>query len=200
MRLARRQDRDRHRRRLGHRQGHRRAVPRARARPWSAPTSHGTDFECDAGDEEQVEALVAHTVRDHGGLDIFFANAGISGGFASIFEQDAGRLGRDPAGQPDRPVPGDQICRAGDEGARRRVDHRHRLGRRPSLGRGRAGLFGVQGGGDQPGQGRRDPAGRRQHPRQRHLPRPDRDRHDRAASTSAPGPRGRRTRSAISIR
>ncbi|MGH6705914.1 MAG: SDR family NAD(P)-dependent oxidoreductase [Sphingomicrobium sp.] len=50
---------------------------------------HGTDFECDAGDEEQVEALVAHTVRDHGRLDIFFANAGISGGFAGIFEQDA---------------------------------------------------------------------------------------------------------------
>ena len=50
---------------------------------------HGADFECDAGDEEQVEALVAHTVRDHGGLDIFFANAGVSGGFASIFEQDA---------------------------------------------------------------------------------------------------------------
>ena len=50
---------------------------------------HGADFECDAGDEEQVEALVAHTVRDHGGLDVFFANAGISGGFASIFEQDA---------------------------------------------------------------------------------------------------------------
>lgn len=50
---------------------------------------HGTDFECDAGDEEQVEALVAHTIRDFGGLDIMFANAGISGGFASIFEQDA---------------------------------------------------------------------------------------------------------------
>jgi NAD(P)-dependent dehydrogenase (short-subunit alcohol dehydrogenase family) len=50
---------------------------------------HGTDFECDAGDEEQVAALIAHTERDHGGLDIFFANAGISGGFASIFEQDA---------------------------------------------------------------------------------------------------------------
>ena len=50
---------------------------------------HGTDFECDAGDEEQVEALVAHTVRDHGRLDIFFANAGVSGGFASIFDQDA---------------------------------------------------------------------------------------------------------------
>jgi NAD(P)-dependent dehydrogenase (short-subunit alcohol dehydrogenase family) len=50
---------------------------------------HGTDFECDAGDEDQVEALVAHTVRDHGGLDIIFANAGVSGGFSSIFEQDA---------------------------------------------------------------------------------------------------------------
>jgi NAD(P)-dependent dehydrogenase (short-subunit alcohol dehydrogenase family) len=50
---------------------------------------HGSDFECDAGDEEQVEALVSHTVRDHGGLDVFFANAGISGGFDGIFEQDA---------------------------------------------------------------------------------------------------------------
>ena len=50
---------------------------------------HGSDFECDAGDEEQVEALIAHTVRDHGGLDVFFANAGISGGFDSIFDQDA---------------------------------------------------------------------------------------------------------------
>jgi NAD(P)-dependent dehydrogenase (short-subunit alcohol dehydrogenase family) len=50
---------------------------------------HGSDFECDAGDEEQVEALVAHTVRDHGGLDIMFANAGVSGGFDGIFDQDA---------------------------------------------------------------------------------------------------------------
>ncbi|HVF38192.1 MAG TPA: SDR family NAD(P)-dependent oxidoreductase [Sphingomicrobium sp.] len=50
---------------------------------------HGTDFECDAGDEEQVEALIAHTIRDHGGLDIFFANAGISGGFDGVFDQDA---------------------------------------------------------------------------------------------------------------
>ena len=47
----------------------------------------GADFECDAGDEEQVEALVSHTVRDHGCLDVMFANAGISGGFDGIFEQ-----------------------------------------------------------------------------------------------------------------
>lgn len=50
---------------------------------------HGADFECDAGDEEQVRALVEHTVRDHGGIDVMFANAGISGGFDGIFEQDA---------------------------------------------------------------------------------------------------------------
>ncbi|HEX8533078.1 MAG TPA: SDR family oxidoreductase, partial [Allosphingosinicella sp.] len=29
-------------------------------------------------------------MREHGGLDIFFANAGVSGGLASIFEQSAG--------------------------------------------------------------------------------------------------------------
>jgi NAD(P)-dependent dehydrogenase (short-subunit alcohol dehydrogenase family) len=41
----------------------------------------------DAGSEEEVRALVEKTVADHGGLDIVFANAGISGGMASIFEQ-----------------------------------------------------------------------------------------------------------------
>jgi NAD(P)-dependent dehydrogenase (short-subunit alcohol dehydrogenase family) len=41
----------------------------------------------DAGREEDVRALVDLAVREHGGLDIFFANAGVSGGLASIFEQ-----------------------------------------------------------------------------------------------------------------
>ena len=50
---------------------------------------HGSDFECDAGDEEQVRALVEHTVRDHGRLDVMFANAGVSGGFDGLFDQDA---------------------------------------------------------------------------------------------------------------
>ena len=50
---------------------------------------HGCDFECDAGDEEQVKALVDHTTRAHGGLDIMFANAGVSGGFDGLFDQDA---------------------------------------------------------------------------------------------------------------
>lgn len=47
----------------------------------------GADVECDAGSEDAVAKLVADTVAQHGGLDIFFANAGISGGLASLFEQ-----------------------------------------------------------------------------------------------------------------
>ena len=49
----------------------------------------GAEVACDAGSEEEVEALIAKTVADHGRLDIFFANAGISGGLPGIFEQDA---------------------------------------------------------------------------------------------------------------
>jgi NAD(P)-dependent dehydrogenase (short-subunit alcohol dehydrogenase family) len=41
----------------------------------------------DAGSEADVQRLVDQAVRDHGGLDIVFANAGVSGGLASIFEQ-----------------------------------------------------------------------------------------------------------------
>lgn len=41
----------------------------------------------DAGREADVAGLIEVATREHGGLDIFFANAGISGGLASIFEQ-----------------------------------------------------------------------------------------------------------------
>ena len=43
----------------------------------------------DAGLEADVEALIAQTLTDHGGVDILFANAGVSGGMAGIFEQSA---------------------------------------------------------------------------------------------------------------
>ena len=49
----------------------------------------GADVECDAGDEASVKALVERVVADQGKLDIFFANAGVSGGFDGIFDQDA---------------------------------------------------------------------------------------------------------------
>jgi NAD(P)-dependent dehydrogenase (short-subunit alcohol dehydrogenase family) len=42
----------------------------------------------DAGRDEDVRGLVELAVGEHSGLDIFFANAGISGGLASLFEQE----------------------------------------------------------------------------------------------------------------
>ena len=49
----------------------------------------GAEVECDAGDEAAVKALVERVVADHGRLDIFFANAGVSGGWDGIFDQTA---------------------------------------------------------------------------------------------------------------
>jgi NAD(P)-dependent dehydrogenase (short-subunit alcohol dehydrogenase family) len=43
--------------------------------------------QADAGRETDVRALVGAAVEHFGGLDIVFANAGISGGLSSIFEQ-----------------------------------------------------------------------------------------------------------------
>jgi len=54
-----------------------------------ADVGDGSDVRCDAGSEADVKRLVADVVAEHGGLDIFFANAGISGGLASIAEQSA---------------------------------------------------------------------------------------------------------------
>lgn len=52
------------------------------------PELEGTvGIAADAGDEAAVKGLVERAVSEFGGLDIFFANAGVSGGFASIFEQ-----------------------------------------------------------------------------------------------------------------
>ena len=43
--------------------------------------------QADAGSEEDVQDLVQAALQRFGGLDVFFANAGVSGGLASIFEQ-----------------------------------------------------------------------------------------------------------------
>jgi NAD(P)-dependent dehydrogenase (short-subunit alcohol dehydrogenase family) len=52
-----------------------------------ADVGEGADVRTDAGSDADVRGLVEQVARDHGGLDIFFANAGISGGFATISEQ-----------------------------------------------------------------------------------------------------------------
>ncbi|MGN6059180.1 MAG: SDR family NAD(P)-dependent oxidoreductase [Sphingomicrobium sp.] len=54
-----------------------------------ADVSNGADVRVDAGDEAQVKAVVDQVTAQHGRLDAFFANAGISGGLASIREQTA---------------------------------------------------------------------------------------------------------------
>ena len=56
----------------------------------AADRAEGVDIvSVDAGSEADVERLVEQTVADHGGLDIFFANAGISGGLAGLFDQSS---------------------------------------------------------------------------------------------------------------
>jgi NAD(P)-dependent dehydrogenase (short-subunit alcohol dehydrogenase family) len=54
-----------------------------------ADAAEGADVVADAGSEDDVRKLVEDVIAKNGGLDIFFANAGISGGFASISEQTA---------------------------------------------------------------------------------------------------------------
>ena len=54
-----------------------------------ADIGEGADERADAGDETSVRGLVEQVVREHGRLDIFFANAGVSGGMATLSEQSA---------------------------------------------------------------------------------------------------------------
>ena len=46
-----------------------------------------TALAADAGDEAEVRAFIDKAVRDLGGLDVVYANAGISGGLVPLFEQ-----------------------------------------------------------------------------------------------------------------
>ena len=54
-----------------------------------ADVSDGADVQADAGSDADVKRLIDEVVARHGRLDVFFANAGISGGLASISEQTA---------------------------------------------------------------------------------------------------------------
>jgi NAD(P)-dependent dehydrogenase (short-subunit alcohol dehydrogenase family) len=54
-----------------------------------ADVSDGADVRADAGSEADVKRLVEDTLAKHARLDIFFANAGISGGWATISDQTA---------------------------------------------------------------------------------------------------------------
>jgi NAD(P)-dependent dehydrogenase (short-subunit alcohol dehydrogenase family) len=54
-----------------------------------ADVSDGADTRADAGSEEDVKRLIEGVAAEYGRLDIVFANAGISGGFATIADQTA---------------------------------------------------------------------------------------------------------------
>src|SRR4051812_26626839 len=45
-----------------------------------ADVSNGADVQADAGKESDVKRLIDDVAQKHGGLDILFANAGVSGG------------------------------------------------------------------------------------------------------------------------
>ena len=100
------------------------------------------------------------------------------------------------AGQPGRAVPGHQARLQGDAREREGLDHLHRLGRRPALRRRRPRLQRLQGRRDQPGADLGAAAGRHRRSRQRHLPRPDRDRHDPRRLRAGPRSAAPRTASA----
>lgn len=54
-----------------------------------ADVSDGADLRADVGSEADVKQLVDKVAAEFGGLDIVFANAGVSGGWATISEQTA---------------------------------------------------------------------------------------------------------------
>jgi NAD(P)-dependent dehydrogenase (short-subunit alcohol dehydrogenase family) len=54
-----------------------------------ADVGPGADVVADAGSEDDVRRLIDDVMARHDGLDIVFANAGVSGGLASISEQTA---------------------------------------------------------------------------------------------------------------
>ena len=56
------------------------------ARAVVAAGGQATALQIDAGVEADVARLVATALSDYGQLDVAFANAGIAGGMASIFE------------------------------------------------------------------------------------------------------------------
>src|SRR3954447_24005670 len=54
-----------------------------------ADVVEGADVRCDAGNGANVKQLIDDVAAELGGLDVIFANAGISGGLKSIAEQTA---------------------------------------------------------------------------------------------------------------
>ena len=153
----------------------------------------------DAGSEADVPAFIAKAVSTYGKLDVIWANAGISGGLVPLCDQTPEQWQEmlrvnliGPFLAIKHAVP--HMIKQGHG-----LDHLHRLGRRPEGQCRRASLQRQQGRRHQPRADLGLFAHRHRRARQRDLPRPDRDRHDKPtferAASAAP-----KTRSASSIR
>jgi len=104
-----------------------------------------TAMQIDAGVEADVAAMVETAFSTYGGLDIAFANAGISGGLPGIFDETPEGFFRNSPRQPARPVADGQTCRQGDVGSGAwGFDRLHGKRRWDPFGRRRARLFGVK--------------------------------------------------------
>ena len=132
--------------------------------------------------EADVAKAVATAVDRYGGLDVCFANAGVAGGLVAP-ARPGGEDWRTCCDQFDRAVLAVKhaalAMKASRQGARSSAPPRWR----PPLRRRWPTLQRVQGRGGQPGADLRPAARRHRHPRQRHLSRPDRDRHDPPSSS-----------------
>jgi NAD(P)-dependent dehydrogenase (short-subunit alcohol dehydrogenase family) len=73
-----------------------RAVQRA-VDELTAAGHQATAVTCDVSDEDQVAAIVEHTVATYGGLDMAFNNAGILGFTGDIADEDATSFDRTTA-------------------------------------------------------------------------------------------------------
>ena len=145
----------------------------------------------DAGLEADVKGLVARALEAWGGLDVFYANAGITGGRVPLFEQPVelwqevlrvNLIGPFLAIKHAGPV----MVRQGSG-----LDRLHGLGRGPARQRRRAAVCGEQGRRHQPGADGGQRPLRHGRAGQRHLPRPDRDGHDQADVRQGARPRHR---------
>ena len=75
----------------------------------------------DAGSEADVAGYVAKALSSFGGLDVVYANAGISGGLVALQDQTLEMWTGDSARQPDRAVPRDQARRPGHGASKARA-------------------------------------------------------------------------------
>ena len=99
-----------------------------------AMAQYGSDVQtvaADTSNEDDVKAYIDRAVTSFGGLDVVYANAGISGGLVPppLLEQTVENWLHVLQVNLVGTVPRDQTCRPAHDRQAPRLDHSHRLGR-----------------------------------------------------------------------